>query len=344
MLSLASHLHLRTVGARYATQHRGASHTAKGHTPPRSFTRRPGTRHIGPLHNSRFRRSHTAFPLEAPPHTPPRSTSHCSQGQWRLGTSKQHPYETDVRLKLLVRGPDIASGARMPHLVGSVDIMPTLLELACDGPFVAPRWQQQCTPPPMDGRSFASLLLPSQTRAAQEEVDGMRPWRDTFLVEYRSVGTYFNDHSITWAPPGYATRCGGGRPRGPGSQKQVAARCKTRILSSRDKVVTLSPELTAGNESNHAGCGACYVVDSLHSNSWRMLRILNSTHDWTYVEYDPSWRFLGTLQHHELYDNRQDPYQLRNLFPETHSQMPHQSAALAAELAAYWSCSGASCP
>ena len=32
------------------------------------------------------------------------------QGQWRVGTSKQHPYETDIHVPLLFAGPNIPKG------------------------------------------------------------------------------------------------------------------------------------------------------------------------------------------------------------------------------------------
>ena len=71
------------------------------------------------------------------------------------------------------------------------------------------------------------------------------------------------------------------------------------------------------------------------------LRVLNATHDLTYVEYDPTWTFAPPLQHRELYDNAADPYQLASLAA---SADPGALAALHAELEAYWRCKGAACP
>ena len=66
-----------------------------------------------------------------------------------------------------------------------------------------------------------------------------------------------------------------------------------------------------------------------------------------YVEYDPAWKFEADgptgagLQHYELYDAAADPYQLHNLYAST----PNATrAALHAQLAEYWACSGWSCP
>ena len=52
------------------------------------------------------------------------------QGQWRVGTSKQHPYETDIRVPFLVRGPGVQANTTHDDIVGNVDLTPTLLSLA----------------------------------------------------------------------------------------------------------------------------------------------------------------------------------------------------------------------
>ena len=223
-------------------------------------------------------------------------------GQWRVGTSKQHPYDTDVRVPFLVRGPGIAAGATVPALAGNVDLLPTMLELA-----------GIAAPDGVDGRSLAPLLLGTAPP---------RAWRTAFLNEYLSVGTYWNDHSKIWAEDESATaaRCGGVRPRGP-------------ALDPTDNHTCV--------ERDGVGDGECYYVDSTQSNSWRSLRVLNATHDLTYVEYDPNWTFAPPLQHRELYDNAADPYQLKSLAA---SADPGALAALHAELEAYWRCKGATCP
>jgi hypothetical protein len=70
-------------------------------------------------------------PATAPIYAVP-SRGRCSykQGQWRLGTSKQHPYETDVHIPFFARGPGIAPGTRVSALGSNVDIGPTFLDIA----------------------------------------------------------------------------------------------------------------------------------------------------------------------------------------------------------------------
>ena len=117
-----------------------------------------------------------------------------------MGTSKQHPYETDIHVPLLFWGPGIPANVVLPHMTGNVDIMPTLLDLA-GGPGIIP--------PTVDGKSLLPLLFPSQRAAGLAAADV--PWRDAFMIAYKSVGTYYNDHSSCAGKPD----CSGSMPRGP---------------------------------------------------------------------------------------------------------------------------------
>mmetsp|Transcript_26512 Transcript_26512/g.57466 ORF Transcript_26512/g.57466 Transcript_26512/m.57466 type:complete len:170 (-) Transcript_26512:328-837(-) len=91
-------------------------------------------------------------------------------GQFRLPTSKQQIYETDIHLPLYVRGPGIKSGVELDALVGNVDIAPTLLDLA------------GAQKDDMDGKSLMPHLVSGSEKSAH-------PWRTSFLVEYLSVGS-----------------------------------------------------------------------------------------------------------------------------------------------------------
>ena len=91
--------------------------------------------------------------------------------------------------------------------------------------------------------------------------------------------------------------------------------------------------------------GGCFDLTQSHSdvanNTFIGLRIINSTHDWTYAEYTDvrDWSF-DKVYFRELYDVRADPFQLRNIWPTA-------SAATQAELHALlrreFACKGASC-
>ena len=72
-------------------------------------------------------------------------------------------------------------------------------------------------------------------------------------------------------------------------------------------------------EASGIGNGNCYFVDSEHSNSWRLLRIINEQENLAYVEYDNTFKFNATspsgegLQFYELYDLNTDVYQVVRL-------------------------------
>lgn len=91
-------------------------------------------------------------------------------GQHRMPNGKDTPYEEDIRVPLVVRGPGVPRGVSLDHLVLNIDFAPTLAELA--GATAAEL---------IDGRTFAPLLRPDPPRGES--------WRRDFLVEiYRPIG------------------------------------------------------------------------------------------------------------------------------------------------------------
>ena len=231
------------------------------------------------------------------------------------GTSKQHPYETDIRVPFIIRGPGIQPGTNVTSaLAGNVDLMPTMLDLA------------GITDPvedSIDGKSMKHILMNNGEEATN--------FRQYFLNEYLSVGTYYNDHSNIWQD-GTTTsdlcQTGGDSISGP-----VGPDPNTK------------PEDCV--ESDGVGDGNCWFADSEHSNTWRQLRIMNETMNWNYIEYDPTWKFEAKdesgagLQYYELYDVAADPYQMANIYSTTSIEM---RTVLHHQLDEYFKCKGQSCP
>ncbi|XP_037518895.1 N-acetylglucosamine-6-sulfatase [Rhipicephalus sanguineus] len=90
-------------------------------------------------------------------------------GQFSMPKDKRHPYETDIHVPLLVRGPGIAAGRVEQGVALNVDLAPTFLDLAGLPPHGD-----------MDGASLKPLLLGGASRDS---------WpRQTFLVEYAGEG------------------------------------------------------------------------------------------------------------------------------------------------------------
>jgi arylsulfatase A-like enzyme len=85
-------------------------------------------------------------------------------GEHRLTTGKWTAYEEDIRVPLIVRGPGVPEGQRLPHLVLNNDLAPTFADLAGAE-----------TPEFVDGRSLVPLL--------GDDPPSIENWRQAFLVE-----------------------------------------------------------------------------------------------------------------------------------------------------------------
>ncbi|MBM4366108.1 MAG: sulfatase [Deltaproteobacteria bacterium] len=83
-------------------------------------------------------------------------------GSHRLGKGKETPYEEDLRVPLLVRGPGVRPGTVVSALVLNTDLAPTLAAMAGIPPMGD-----------LDGRSWLGWLSGSAPAA----------WRDAFLIE-----------------------------------------------------------------------------------------------------------------------------------------------------------------
>lgn len=86
-------------------------------------------------------------------------------GEHRLPDGKDTPYEHDIRVPLIVRGPGVPSGRVVEHLALNNDIGPTIAELA-----------RARAPDFVDGRSLAPLL--------SRDPPSLDGWRQSFIVEH----------------------------------------------------------------------------------------------------------------------------------------------------------------
>jgi N-acetylglucosamine-6-sulfatase len=85
-------------------------------------------------------------------------------GEHRLTSGKWTPYEEDIRVPLIVRGPGVPEGRTLHHMVLNNDLAPTFADLA-----------GAKTPSFVDGRSLTPLL--TEGPPAEEN------WRSAFLIE-----------------------------------------------------------------------------------------------------------------------------------------------------------------
>jgi arylsulfatase A-like enzyme len=89
-------------------------------------------------------------------------------GEHRLIAGKTTPYEEDIRVPMILRGPGVAAGARVAAMALNNDLAPTFAALAGVEP-----------PAFVDGRSLLPLLE-----------DPAQPWRRSFLVQRRELETH----------------------------------------------------------------------------------------------------------------------------------------------------------
>jgi arylsulfatase A-like enzyme len=78
----------------------------------------------------------------------------------------------DIRIPLIIRGPNITAGSVADNMVANIDLGTTILDLAGLAPI------------PTDGRSLRPILAPES--GPVEGVD--LAWRDRLVVEYYSMG------------------------------------------------------------------------------------------------------------------------------------------------------------
>ncbi|XP_063073693.1 N-acetylglucosamine-6-sulfatase [Engraulis encrasicolus] len=108
-------------------------------------------------------------------------------GQFSLPMDKRQLYEFDIRVPLLVRGPNIKPNQTTPMLVANVDLGPTILDMA----------GIDYNKTQMDGMSF----LPVLTGQANSST-----WRTDVLVEYEGEGSNVSDPACPLLGPG-VTEC-----------------------------------------------------------------------------------------------------------------------------------------
>ncbi|MBI5080821.1 MAG: sulfatase-like hydrolase/transferase [Chloroflexi bacterium] len=111
-------------------------------------------------------------------------------GQHRLPAGKQQPYEEDIRLPLIVRGPGVPAGKTVDHLSGNIDLASTWIELAGAKADIA-----------VDGRSLVPLL--------KNNPPSTKDWRQCFLIQRGEDGDEDSSQPQPTATP--RPPVGGGR-------------------------------------------------------------------------------------------------------------------------------------
>ncbi|CAG0908181.1 unnamed protein product [Cyprideis torosa] len=99
-------------------------------------------------------------------------------GEFSLPWDKRQPYEFDIRIPMVIAGPGIKQGVTVQAPVLTIDLAPTILDLASVDPS---EWFDS-----MDGNSFLPLAMEVSSLINAEQMK----WRDGFLIEYYGEGSH----------------------------------------------------------------------------------------------------------------------------------------------------------
>lgn len=199
-------------------------------------------------------------------------------GNHRQLTGKVAPYEEEIRVSMIVRGPNVPAGKTLDHLTGNIDLAPTWAELA-----------GAKMPDFIDGRSLVPLLgnnPPPLTPPLSTTGEVGRGWRQCFGIEN---GLY--------------------EPRG--RQRSASATPSNPVTELLEPPDQDDDALAATPTAQRVALG---IPD------YRGIRTAN----YLYVEYITGEK--------ELYDIKNDPYQLQNLAAKADKNLLAQFAARLQEL------------
>ena len=227
-------------------------------------------------------------------------------GQWRVPCEKTLIYDTDIRVPFYIRGPNITQNSSSDVIVGNVDIMPLVLDIAN----VTEKLGDDVDY--IDGKSFKEAIL------NDSEIESINGWREQFLVEYIIGG---GNVSLTL--------------------DEYYNVCATWYEVSNDfhgEIVRPQPK-SSGEYLIVYGTD----IDSI-SNTYRMIRIINQTHDWTYAEYVNYTFNQNDFENpllFALYDLKTDKHQINNIYNSTSDDIKKELHEM---LMDYGGCKSKSCP
>lgn len=252
-------------------------------------------------------------------------------GHHKMAAGKTSPYEDSIHLFLYVRGPGVPQGLKLPHVLGSIDLAPTILDLT------GAKTNNDATRP-IDGISFAPLLRDPKARALDPE--GLRAG---FLVEKLFVDSDPNHvpNQVVNNDP-YHDPFHGWRYPALSYWQEAAARppkpyTKNDTLGPGDynydqNLVNRGDELTPdgkalrkgpfGNPGSPAGTNFGPYYEAHGFNATDYFNLVAFDFPSTYYGVRLVDKKLGSLLYaefgtygHELYNVTADPYQIHNLFP-----------------------------
>jgi len=213
-------------------------------------------------------------------------------GQFGMPLDKRLPYEFDIKVPFWIRGPNITAKQRVTVPVLSIDIAPTLLDLA-GIPFS----------PAMDGLSFSSLVLANATDI------NITSTRETTTEASEEITS--NEITTSEAPQTKPTSINNSSPiitnytgiqgrhdflieyHGEGSEHSSSSSCAKELKEDLNNLAECSSEFQ------------CKCQDA-RNNTYSCLRTIGQEDSLFCV-------FEDGAQFQEMYSINQDPYQLTNI-------------------------------
>lgn len=198
-------------------------------------------------------------------------------GQFGMIYDKRMPYDSDTRVPLFLRGPNVPKNMTLPNLVGHIDIAPTILDM-----------MGIKTPANMDGRSWLPLLSSPSTE-----------WRDTLLVEYSSDGHAPMGHALSeeeWELVHF-----------PHTAINTAAVPCSADASDSMSIVGACSCTRKLPDGTIADTSPCDIVN----NTYACVRTMQDSVNSLYCQFDDDDNFV------EYYDLALDPWSVTNLASST---------------------------
>eukprot|EP01084_Bolivina_argentea_P024574 45784_1 len=205
-------------------------------------------------------------------------------GQWRVGLTKHLPYDSDMRVPLMMRGPGIKKGSSSDFVVGNVDIVPTFLSLA----------NIEYDSNTYDGIDWSPFMVENDN----DFVTPVVQTRDAFLSQYMSIGTKCISGCGAWIP----------EPDG----SAFPGRTQSAPCYNDENQAWMMDENTVGN---WRALRIINATDNLMYVEWYNLPLPKKTWNDT-VFKDAYWT--------ELYNVEDDPYQIYNMWNDISKEKQYE--------------------
>ena len=232
-------------------------------------------------------------------------------GAYRLGACKRQPYDSDIRIPLIIHGPGVEAGQVVNVPAGIPDIAPTLLDLAATTATTAATAATTGKNTSVTSTILAVSEIKAGTDAEELHMDG---------------------HSLAPLLGAQWQRPNPTRPPYT-SSAAVAAASPWRTSYPIEYFATSSP--------GHPSVDHGHIKDN-SNNTFRGVRDFGQGRNLSYFEFTDAWQDWA-FQHpnfFELYNLSADPYQATNIYELATEDEKRRLAALVQR---YWGCAGNTC-